>query len=326
MSPRQRNGYGALAALGLVVATIACASAIPPANDRSTSTREISELWTSTPAVGKRDLYWGTGGPELAPKPNVEYQFVSEKKDLLAYSPGYHVRDSSGREWSVKLGDEVRPEVLASRIIWAVGYRQPPVYLVPAWTLVRGGERKQMPTARFRPRTADFDNKGQWSWRENPFVATRPFHGLVVLMAIIGNWDVEDHNTAIYKPGARWGDAKRWYVVRDVGASFSRGGGWWWPGTRNDIAGYLEGNLIRKVAGDRVELAWDGRQPAVFESLPAQWQDAFRAAGYDAREQDLLYGELERRIGESVAFSPGSESNVGAISPKDARVDDRPRT
>ena len=51
------------------------------------------------------------------------------------------VTDPEGREWSVKqpypgsLDSEGPVEVALSRILSAVGYHQPPVYYVPAFTL-----------------------------------------------------------------------------------------------------------------------------------------------------------------------------------------------
>ena len=41
---------------------------------------------------------------------------VSQEIDALV------VRDAKGVKWSVKLGIEARPEVAASRLVWAVGY------------------------------------------------------------------------------------------------------------------------------------------------------------------------------------------------------------
>jgi hypothetical protein len=37
-------------------------------------------------------------------------------------------------EWSVKLYPEARTEVVASRLLWGLGYHQPPIYSVEEWT------------------------------------------------------------------------------------------------------------------------------------------------------------------------------------------------
>jgi len=37
----------------------------------------------------------------------------------------------------------------------------------------------------------------EWSWTGNPFVGTREFQGLKVMMALINNWDLKDINNKI---------------------------------------------------------------------------------------------------------------------------------
>ena len=44
------------------------------------------------------------------------------QKTCTALIPKFDVRDANGTKWRVKLGDEARPEVVASRLLWAVGY------------------------------------------------------------------------------------------------------------------------------------------------------------------------------------------------------------
>ena len=39
--------------------------------------------------------------------------------------------------------------------------------------------------ARFRPHRLPLTPHGTWSWQENPFVGTRPYQGLLVLMMIL---------------------------------------------------------------------------------------------------------------------------------------------
>ena len=77
-------------------------------------------------------MRWGRGGQALAPSGETEYEFKAT--DTTGYSPGYDVVDAKGRKWDVKTGDEGQPEVMASRLLWAVGYHQPIVYFVPEWT------------------------------------------------------------------------------------------------------------------------------------------------------------------------------------------------
>ena len=89
---------------------------------------QMSELWNepNTP----RDLFVGPGGSESAPDPLAPYRFVS--LDVTGASRGYDVVDARGRRWSVKLGVEAQPEVVVSRLLWAIGDHQPATYYLPS--------------------------------------------------------------------------------------------------------------------------------------------------------------------------------------------------
>src|SRR6266540_2502689 len=100
---------------------------------------EVAQLWTEPADMEDRDLFAGPWGLEAAPKPDDVYSFVAEKKG--GFSPGYDVKSPDGTAWSVKMGPEAQTEVVASRLLWAVGFHQPPVYYLPQWTLVRGSAR-----------------------------------------------------------------------------------------------------------------------------------------------------------------------------------------
>ena len=55
-----------------------------------------------------------------------------------------------------------------------------------------------------------------WDWYDNPFVGTREFNGLRVMMALVNNWDLKDVNNAASGPAAAadstasptWGHAR----------------------------------------------------------------------------------------------------------------------
>src|SRR5262245_12737257 len=119
-----------------VSSVLLCLGVVSCASHRSPSpspAHEIGALWRAPVDLEQRDLLYGRGRLEWAPQPDAQYEFVAEKH--TGTQPGYDVRDGSGNEWSVKLGEEARPEVTASRLLWAIGYHQPVVYYVPAWTL-----------------------------------------------------------------------------------------------------------------------------------------------------------------------------------------------
>ncbi len=71
-----------------------------------------------------------------APKP--PFTFVSEDKGGTA--PKVNVRDSSGAQWIVKFGEEVKAENFASRIVWAAGYFADANYFVPSGKIEGVGE------------------------------------------------------------------------------------------------------------------------------------------------------------------------------------------
>jgi hypothetical protein len=159
-------------------------------NERPTlSAAGMSELWIEPVDLESRDLFYGPGGPDLVPNPNREYALL--EVDRTGYSLGYDVKDDRGQRWSVKLGLEARTEVVVSRLVWAVGYHQPDIYYVPQWSLTESGAVRPQPPARFRLEPSTRTKVGSWSWRNNPFVDTRPFAGLFVLMVMVNNWDVK---------------------------------------------------------------------------------------------------------------------------------------
>jgi hypothetical protein len=75
-------------------------------------------LWTDPGDIRSRNLYWGPGGEDRQPQLPVEFL----QEDRHGTSPKFDVRDSAGTKWRAKLGIEAGPEVVASRLLWAVGY------------------------------------------------------------------------------------------------------------------------------------------------------------------------------------------------------------
>ena len=284
----------------------------------------VAQLWLEPRDLEKRDLFHGAGGAALAPDPSAPYQLVAI--DDSGYSPGYDVRDTRGADWSVKLGIEAQPEVVASRVLWAIGYHQPPTYLLTKWTLA-GKPGEPTGIARFRRESSKV--VADWSWYENPFVSTQPFRGLLVANLILNNWDWKTSNNKVYEVAAREGGPRRVFVVRDLGASLGkttfpqflkwmpmRGMG---QGSRNDIDGFEEQGLIRKVEGQRVTFDYRGIHNGLVDTLTVgdvvwtsrlmarisdrQWRDAFRAAGYTGEEQRRFIAKLKSKINEGLALT-----------------------
>jgi hypothetical protein len=311
-----RLAIGAAAA-AVLAATVACAPVL-----RSTAaapqTVDLAELWQEPADLDARDLFYGAGGPDGAPPADAVWQYKSA--DTTGFSRGYDVV-GDGREWDVKVGPEAQTEVVASRILWAVGYHQPPTYFVTRWRLdgAPGVDKSHLqPSARFRPSVPGMKNVADWSWYENPFVGTRPYRGLLVLSMLLSNWDLKGTNNKVYESvdGATAGP-RRWFVVRDIGATFGKSRGYF-PGTRNNPSDYEEQTFIEGVRDGRVVFGYGGRHRKLLEDItPAdvvwicgrldrlsdrQLRDAFRAAGYVESARERMIATVERNIRQGLAL------------------------
>jgi len=294
----------------LLAATAAAVlTASQPANPK-TSRAILSELWRDPGNIAAKNLQWGRGGQALAPSATSEYEF--KDSDTTGYSPGYDVVDPKGRKWDVKTGDEGQTEVMASRLLWAVGYHQPIVYFVPEWTMTKGPTSKPM-SGRFRL-ASDHDADGEWSWTENPFLGTRQLKGLVVANLIINNWDLKPSQNRIYVEVGR--NPARWFVVQDLGASFGKTA---WPtGNRNNIDDFETQRLVLGVENGRVQFDYHARHKELLENITpadvvwicrllsrvtdAQWADLYRGAAVPA-EVGLRYtSKIKSKIQEGLAL------------------------
>ena len=75
---------------------------------------------------------------------------------------------------------------------------------------------------RFERRDDGYKEVGNWSWDDNPFLGTREFEGLKVLMAILKNWDLTTRNNDIVTQKKNPGP--QIYYVADLGATLGRTG------------------------------------------------------------------------------------------------------
>jgi hypothetical protein len=308
------------AASVLVAAAVACAPTLRSTGVQPPTAAEVAQLWHGPADLEARDLFHGPGGVENVPPSGAAWRFKSV--DTTGFSRGYDVIGPDGREWDVKLGLEAQTEVLASRILWAVGYHQPPTYFVNDWRLQDApgiDASHPQPSARFRADVPGMKAAGEWSWYDNPFAGTRPFRGLIILNVLLGNWDLKGTNNRLYESvDATEGAAKRWFVVRDLGATFGKSRGYF-PGTRNAPRDYEQQKFITGVRNGYVQFAYGGRHKGLVESIaPAdvvwicerldrltdrQWDDAFRAAGYIEEARVRILTTIERHIKQGLALA-----------------------
>ena len=285
---------------------------------------DLSQLWQEPTDLQSRDLLVGASVGAPKPEPPV---FTFIKADQRGFSPGYDVRDSKGVEWGVKLGPEAQTEVVASRILWAIGYHQVPNYYLTSWKLEGGPEGDPGP-GRFRPEIANAKAVGEWAWHENPFVHTQPYKGLIVVNLIINNWDWKTSNNRIYEVTQPDGTVARRYIVRDLGASFGKTdapaisqvlGARIAQGNRNNLEDFEQQGFIKSVAGNRVEFDYKGIYGSVVETVTVgdvvwasrllsrlsddQWRAAFTAGGYAPDQAARFIAKLKAKIAEGLALA-----------------------
>jgi hypothetical protein len=194
-------------------------------------------IWHDPGAVEKLDFTGGSGGVAGAPKP--PFTFVEE--DLGGTNPKVKLKDASGMEWTAKFGHEVKSEVFATRMVWAVGYFVENAYFVRSGTIAgvtnlkraakEVGKDGAFNEARFEMKkekgvTKLKDAQG-WSWLSNPFVGTKEINGLKIMFMLLSNWDNKDvrdisrgSNTAILVT-----PAEAHWMITDWGGSMGAWGG-----------------------------------------------------------------------------------------------------
>jgi hypothetical protein len=301
----------------LFLLTAACHPSIKSTLPGPPTAAQLAQLWVEP---GNRDLFWGVGGKALAPDPAAAYTVIELKR--TGFSRGYTVKGPDDREWSVKFPPEAPTEVVASRIVWAVGYHQPPVYYMTKWMARKASSPNPQLPARFREKDPvlrdrlQLVDQGSWSYYRNPFVGTRELRGLLVLHAMLGNSDLKDDNNARYELKEAIEGATVWYVARDLGQTFGRTGVLDAP--RGDVEVFEKTPFIKGVVNGRVKFDWRGRHGALLDDItPAdvrwicnrlakltdrQWHDAFRAGGYPKEEADRFIRRLKQKIAEGRAL------------------------
>jgi hypothetical protein len=194
-------------------------------------------LWRDPGRVEALDFVGGPGGRARAPRP--PFTFIEE--DSSGSTPKVMVRDGRGARWTVKWGEEVKPEVFASRLAWATGYYVEPTYFVArgrirgARKLGRAGKHVS-DNGTFRDARFELRDPGgryrhdiDWTWKKNPFLGTHQLNGLKVIVMLTSNWDNKDGRDASSNTGIleqRVNGGRRWtFLVTDWGASMGQWGG-----------------------------------------------------------------------------------------------------
>ncbi len=282
-------------------------------------------LWREPTDITSRDLFLGSGGEEN--KPDLSHvTFEAEKS--TGYSVKWDVRDGAGHKWVAKLGNEARPETAANRLIWAVGYVTETVYLAPCAHIdgapkprkeVKRCEGDGFADVRFEARGEGVKRGDNWDWKSNPFAGKRELNGLLVMMALLNNWDLKTTNNVVLQTTNADGASESRYVVSDLGATFGKTGG---PisHSRNEPEKYIKTKFVEGEDRGRVKFGYHGKQSDLFNQVTladAKWiggllaqlsdkqlEDAFRAADFTPEETQMLIAEVKDRINE-LANLPG---------------------
>jgi hypothetical protein len=290
-------------------------------------------LWRDPEDITSRNLFYGPGGKVHEPRGT----FTFEKEDMSGSNPKFDIVDEDGVRWKVKMGVEARPETVASRLVWSVGYFANEDYFMRVLHIqkmhrLHRGNNLVKPdgtvfNVRLKRHLKDEKKIGMWSWAKNPFVGTREWYGLRVLMAVINNWDLKDDNNSVYLTSDRLPEER--YVVSDLGGSFGTTGLNWM--LKGNPSAYCSSKWIKTVSpgfinfnvpsppamnyyinfpelSRRLSLLWLGRH---IPRTDVRWvgqllarlsrdqiRDAFRAGGYSPQEVEELSMVVEQRIDE----------------------------
>lgn len=323
----------------VAIGHVSCATMDPPRGDDAWRNVEGTPvLWRDPSPIASRDLFWGTGSAERAPK--APFTFVSE--DVSGTSPKVRVLDANDVEWAVKFAgtepykNEVHAEVAATRLVWALGYLVEENYFVESGKIEKVGQLKRAAPvvapdgsfrmARFeREDPAIRDSEHTWSFKANPFVGTKELSGMMILSAALHHWDLKYDNTAIVQV-RRDDKLEAWFLFSDLGSTFGKmerlprlfsGRDRW------NLDVYRAEPLVSRVRDGRVYLNHDGTasiDPVPLEHVrwfaglaaqltPDQVRRAFEAAGASAQERDgfsARFLEKLQELQQAIASASGT--------------------
>lgn len=307
---------------GLVVLVLAagCASggALKPAAPGDASVPAV--LWRDPGAIASLDLFWGSGAEARAPQG--PFTFVEE--DTTGTNPKITVKDARGATWDMKFDEEVHAEVAANRIVWALGYFVEDQYFVREGTVTGAtglrraasfiGPGGTFKNARFRARNPEMPRTEEdWTFQSNPFARSKELSGLMILMTLVNNWDIEGaRNNKVLRATSPDGRVERRYLVSDLGATFGRmGGGVITNHSKWNLEHFRQEPFIEKVSNGTVHLGHDGFDPdldrvpleharwfagLVSQLTPAQLRRAFEAAGATPEHVEGFSAKLAEKI------------------------------
>jgi hypothetical protein len=261
----------------LALAVLVVATALPAMGQKENgdSSFVAHSIWHDPGDIKSKDLLNGPGGEKHHPQLPVKFL----KEDRHGQNSKFDIEDANGTKWKAKLGIEAQPEVVATRLLWAMGYFTNENYFIPNLEvkdlpahLHRGQGHVTSPDhvdgTRLQRHRGDEKKEANWNWRHNPFVGTREFNGLRVMMVLISNWDLKDENNAIFTDK----DGQQQYLVTDVGTAFGASGKHWTEAaSKNNLKEYRRARFISKIAPDYVDFNFPRRPPLLHLFVPLSY-------------------------------------------------------
>ena len=214
-------------------------------------------LWHNPGRIAQEDLFYGQGGRKGQPVP--PFRFIEENRRQS--TPKFDARDADGKKWRVKLGQEARPEVVVSRLLWAVGYYAQDDYVLPDADIqgihMHRGKKyvhgEHIKDARFARKPSGQKKIATWRWKKNAFTGTRELNGLRVMMAVVNSWDLKDENNAVYSDRK---SGHQIFLVSDTGSSFGRTGLHFTNGpSKDNLKAYVHSKFITHTTETTVDFA-----------------------------------------------------------------------
>jgi hypothetical protein len=215
------------------------------------------------------------------------------------------------------VSDEAQSETAAVRLLSAIGYVTEVNYLVPRLNIPGKGV---FTNVRLEARPEGVKRGKEWKWGSTPFEGTPQMKGLMLMMALINNWDMKSANNVLIEDR----DMQK-YVISDLGVSFGKTGSnplplFWRIGrSRNDPQGYSTTRLVSGTSREHVHIVFNGKNRSRmhdFTHEDAAWlagllkqlsdkqiRDMFRAANYSNADVNLLTRSLKTRIAQLDAAS-----------------------
>jgi hypothetical protein len=291
------------AILAITVLSLVSASAQP---DVKSGRRPV--LWQDVD-IRRQDTFLGPGGREMLPDVS-RVTFI--KEETGGHSKKFRIKDANGDVWVAKVSDEAQSETAAVRLLSAIGYVTEINYLVPRLNIPGKGVFNNV---RLEARPEGMKRGKEWKWGSTPFERTPQMKGLMLMMALINNWDMKSANNVLIEDG----DMQK-YVISDLGVSFGKTGSnplplFWRIGrSRNDPQGFSNTRLVSGTSREHVHVVFNGKNRSRmhdFTHEDAAWlsallkqlsdkqiRDMFRAANYSNTDVNLLTRSLKTRIAQ----------------------------